>query len=474
MDWQESIIQRLNLREKSKKVVLDEIGILFESQFTDYLTANQIQFVQAENIKEIINGLRAGLLVFTKTTSIPDFLSSQAEVIHFDANRLPIDIEADVVKSLSNGQLMLLLDYQISHQNLCLIRSSNFPGILNEAENYYRTRKIEILRQNIDKIISQISNFDDILSLGDYWGEYQFLCFKNEISPDATLQQSLDANVEPLILQGLTRNAFFAPISDFKTVNNILPFIHKQQFMKKALVCFDGMGLTEWHFLKDYLKHDFNFEEKQIFALIPTTTRISRTAIYYANAEKVYSTNSVNEEKSFQEIFPELSTGFYREGDIYSPDKFLGIDLVTVIYNVFDELAHKTVFPPLESDKNLYLENIRQYLEHSTIRQDLRLLLDSGYKIWFCSDHGNMLASGNGQKIDKYLIESSSKRGTLIGKSELAHFYDVNYYEIPFVKEKMVLLAKSRTAFMSKQRKEITHGGITVDELIVPFVEVKD
>jgi len=95
-----------------------------------------------------------------------------------------------------------------------------------------------------------------------------------------------------------------------------------------------------------------------------------------------------------------------------------------------------------------------------------------GYSIFFCSDHGSVVARGNGQKIDKYLIEQSCKRATLISKSKLANSYDANQYKIPFITDKIALLAKDRTMFASKKETKISHGGITLDELIVPFVEI--
>lgn len=84
-----------------------------------------------------------------------------------------------------------------------------------------------------------------------------------------------------------------------------------------------------------------------------------------------------------------------------------------------------------------------------------------------------MAGQGNGLRIDKYLIEESSKRATLIEKTDLAEFYDVNHYPIPFLKDgKVALLAKGRTMFAHKNFSGISHGGITLEELIVPFVEV--
>ena len=60
----------------------------------------------------------------------------------------------------------------------------------------------------------------------------------------------------------------------------------------------------------------------------------------------------------------------------------------------------------------------------------------------------------------------------MISKTQLADFYNVDHYEVPFVEDKVTLLAKGRTMFASTKVREISHGGITLEELIVPFVEI--
>ena len=143
-----------------------------------------------------------------------------------------------------------------------------------------------------------------------------------------------------------------------------------------------------------------------------------------------------------------------------------------MIYNFFDDLAHKTELPPGEKTKAIYFKNILSYLGKSRIKDELLLLKSLGYSMFFCSDHGCVVAQGNGQRIDKYLIEQACKRATLISETKLANSYDAHQYSIPFVKDKIALLAKERTLFASKKETRISHGGITLDELVVPFVEI--
>jgi hypothetical protein len=44
--------------------------------------------------------------------------------------------------------------------------------------------------------------------------------------------------------------------------------------------------------------------------------------------------------------------------------------------------------------------------------------------------------------------------------------------KIPFVENKTIVLPEGRTMFSNLNSIEITHGGITVEEIVVPFIEV--
>lgn len=474
MTWQDIIINRLKLNDNSKKVVIDQIGLLHCLEFTNYLDDIAIKYIIAESVEEILSVVKnSDQLIISKSLSLPAYLRTKVNIIEFNEKQLPLDIESQILQQISIPQLIQLIDYQHDKNSLQLITKHNFRLILNESEKYGFEKEAEHLYEQINIYCQNIKTYNDILMLGDIWGKYIYSNFRSGKEPDNELVKKVDNATGKLILNGILKDSFYESTDNFKTVDRIVKYIRNKNNPKIALVCFDGMGVAEWHVLKEFLtENNFLFEQKYIFALIPTMTKISRSSIFYGNSDKVYEITSPNEDKAFKELFNERNVRFYREGQLQSNEQLLGIDTVKIIYNVFDDIAHKTILPPTENNKGMYFMNVRNYLEKSSIKNELMLLKETGYKIWICSDHGCVVATGNGQVIDKYLIETSSKRATIIVKSELSKFYDTNTYEIPFVKDKVVLLAKDRTSFSHKNKIEITHGGITLDELIVPFVEV--
>lgn len=476
MLWPEIIFNRLNINPGTKTIIVDHLGLLTEPDFTSFLSIKKMEWAFAQDVPGILSAIKSAKLVIIKEgLELPAYLKKQASVIRFDIQKLPTEIEPGILNKLSNTRIEALIEYANDTGFMQLIGQNNYKKYVATAERHCWQKEIRQLEENISVQCQSAQNYNDLLSLGELWGHYIYLNYRLDQSPKCKMLDELDRVSEALVLNHVVRDAFYESSFHPKTVDKIIPHIKSRRQQKVALVCFDAMGVAEWYVLQQYLSEKgLRFKEKMLFALIPTMTRISRSAIFYGNTEQAYHLKTINEDKAFAENLSNYTVRSFREGDLTSKEQLLGIEAVKLIYNVFDDLAHKTILPPSETTKHLYFNNVFNYLAKSRIKDELQLLADEGFKLWFCSDHGSVVAGGNGQKIDKYLIEASSKRATIIGKSELAKFYDVNQYEIPFVQEKIVLLAKGRTCFSTKNKTEITHGGISLDELVVPFIEVEN
>jgi hypothetical protein len=83
-----------------------------------------------------------------------------------------------------------------------------------------------------------------------------------------------------------------------------------------------------------------------------------------------------------------------------------------------------------------------------------------------------VIAKGNGKKIDKYLQDKFAKRACLIEDTTLVDLLDFPKMRIPFVEGKTLVLPRGRSMFDHVNSVEISHGGIAVEEIVVPFIEV--
>ena len=476
MSWQSTVYNRLKIKKNQKRILLDKTGVLLHDSLLEYLKVKEIDFVILNSLPEILveAGSNDRRVILSPFRELPASLSNKIDITVYDYRLLPIEIEHPLVHTLNTDSLIALLCFYNDSGKTNLITESNIQNGLAASSKHQNQIACANLKDQILALLqTTINHYDEILELGRLWGEYVYLCHEVGINPDEMLLKTIDEKTGTAVLDGCLKHSFLESSNNLKTVNKIRSHIKKKNRAKMALICFDGMGVAEWKLLEKCLTAlGFDFSEKYLFALIPTMTSISRSAIYYGTYESVYSLGSINEEKQFNDYFKDRFCRFYREGEIKDEDSVLGVDIVSVIYNFFDELAHKTELPPGEQTKTIYFKNVLSYLEKSRIKDELLLLKRLGYSMFFCSDHGCVAAQGNGQKIDKYLIEQSCKRATLMNESDLANSYDVNQYEIPFITDKIALLAKNRTMFASKKETKISHGGITLDELIVPFVEI--
>jgi hypothetical protein len=110
-------------------------------------------------------------------------------------------------------------------------------------------------------------------------------------------------------------------------------------------------------------------------------------------------------------------------------------------------------------------------LEQSNVKNTLRILIHNGYKLYFCYDHGSVVATGNGKKVEKYLQDKFAKRACIIPK-ESSELTEHRKLAIPCIEDKILALPDGRTMFTNKGKIEINHGGITLEEMVVPFIKV--
>ena len=94
------------------------------------------------------------------------------------------------------------------------------------------------------------------------------------------------------------------------------------------------------------------------------------------------------------------------------------------------------------------------------------------FAIYICSDHGSVVAVGNGQKLDKYLIDNFAKRAVIVPAAS-AGLIEQTKIKIPFIKDRLIALPDGRTMYANNNQIEINHGGITVEEMVVPYIKLQ-
>ena len=102
----------------------------------------------------------------------------------------------------------------------------------------------------------------------------------------------------------------------------------------------------------------------------------------------------------------------------------------------------------------------------------------SSFTVFLASDHGNVWARGIGRPNEGALVETRGERARIYtdpaflalgqGQSPTA----VEWTNVGLPPDLRVLLAPELDAFLNEGDRVVCHGGISLEEVIVPFVEI--
>ena len=121
---------------------------------------------------------------------------------------------------------------------------------------------------------------------------------------------------------------------------------------------------------------------------------------------------------------------------------------------------------------------IREWVKENFLLELLKSLWNNGFSIYISSDHGNIEAYGCGNPREGVLAEERGQRIRIFRNFKICQRIKENFsgsIEWPSIglpDNYHVLIAPDRQAFVNKGERIVCHGGITIEEVIVPFVKV--
>ncbi len=143
-----------------------------------------------------------------------------------------------------------------------------------------------------------------------------------------------------------------------------------------------------------------------------------------------------------------------------------------VVVNAVDDLMHTS---ELFGDAQL-LANLDVWVENGFLADLVARASAAGIETWITADHGNLECIGSGSIAEGVAIESSGKRllrypnRTLRDASAAEGVVWDDIPGLPSTAEPL-LFAAGRSAF-TNNAVSISHGGLSLDEVIVPLARV--
>jgi len=261
-----------------------------------------------------------------------------------------------------------------------------------------------------------------------------------------------------------------------------------------ALLCFDGLALDQWFLLRDYLQSvlpDLVFHENRTYAVAPTVTPVSRQALFAGRPPTTFAETLHRTDKDadrWQAYWVNQNVPQRRVA--YATVKVSGQGLddlravaesknrrLGVLVNLFDEVMHAVKGMTPEADKRVYYDTLRSHLENGRLAELFDLLLNHAYRLFLTADHGNVAGVGNGLKPPKALVESHARRVAIFDKAALAEEYAAAhglrlYRTKALPPDVHPVYLPGTQLFAPEDATHISHGGLSLEELVVPFVEV--
>lgn len=259
---------------------------------------------------------------------------------------------------------------------------------------------------------------------------------------------------------------------------------------KIALIVVDGLALDQWLVVREALatkQPKLRFREQTVFAWIPSLTSVSRQAAFAGKAPIFFPNSIQTTDKE-----PALWAQFWADQGL-TPNEVVYLNGLGDggLENVSEALSHPKarvaglvvkkvdkIMHGMEMGTAGMHNQVCQWAKQPYLNTLLDLLLDRGFRIYLTSDHGNLEAEGCGRPYEGAVAELRGERvriypdALLRGKVKERFPAALEWGTVGLPEDYLALLAPARQAFVQEKQRTVSHGGISVEELIVPLIQI--
>ena len=367
-------------------------------------------------------------------------------------------------------------------------------GVVIDPSSDARRRFERLLDKLKEKLPDKHSRYKDWQHAAMIWAEVVYLRYNLErgISEDTRRQfEELHAHIELLFEEWILRN--YGTLSNQPylprpvMVHHIPHYIASKPKEKVALIIIDGLALDQWLIIRDELKHELYFEEDLVYAWVPTLTSISRRSIFAGEPPQYFENTLLDTNKEecdwmrfWKDNDHRSEEVSYKRGiKLSDPGEIEQIlddprrRILGLVVNTVDEFMHHAQMGTREMHRQ-----VRAWVREGYLKELINKLLDGGFAVYITADHGNVCAIGKGEPNEGVLVEQRGKRSrvydnlTFVKRAAKAFPESIRWSDECLTPKYPVLIAGGLTAFAREGEKVVAHGGISVEEVLVPFIRV--
>lgn len=272
--------------------------------------------------------------------------------------------------------------------------------------------------------------------------------------------------------------------------------LNSTKLKKLALVVIDGLAMDQWVCLRNVIMEklgsDIHIKEDGVFAWVPTLTSVSRQSIFsgklpilFANSLRTTSKEPVHWKNFWTDHgAKKIEVSYIKEGKDQIDEDFLKkvIEVAEhpkrrvlgVVVNKIDQSMHG-----IKGGTSSLHAVVRDWARNGNIGALINHLLDLDYEITLTSDHGNIHGIGMGKPNAGAIADERGERAHVFNDELTRAMFakefpgSIEWPQIALPDDWRVLLAPGRKAFIPEGKQTVGHGGIAMEEVIVPFIKLK-
>lgn len=289
---------------------------------------------------------------------------------------------------------------------------------------------------------------------------------------------------------------------------------HMKDDTPTILVLLDNLRYDQWKVIEPIVSQAFRVEtEDYFFSILPTSTQYSRNAIFAGmlpseierfhpdwwlndnekGGKNLYEAQLLNEQLR-RLIRKPLRTDYIKVTNVAVAKEmqdnilnYLNNDLTVIVYNFIDMLSHARtemeVLKELASDETAYRSLTRSWFDHSPLLDALRKLEGREARIIITTDHGTMRVHNPSKVVaDRNTttnLRYKSGKNLQYNKKDVLEIKNPSDAGLPrqhvsstfiFAKEdSFFAYPNNYNYYVNYYKNTFQHGGISLEEMIVPF-----
>ena len=472
----------------------------------DIFAENNFDIVFLDENMPGMSGLETLSEIKEKKSSVPVIMITKSEEEYIMEEAIGSKIADYLIKPVNPNQILLSIKKNLDHSRLVSEKTTL------DYQKEFRKIAVEM------SMVNSWEDWSELYKKLLFW-ELELENIEDQSMVEILESQKIEANSQ--FGKFIERNYedWFQPKAD-KPIqsHNLFRELVVPEITKKdrpvLFVVIDNLRYDQWKAFESVVANHYKLEkEVPYYAILPTATQYARNAIFSGltplDMEKQfpqYWKNDVEEggknlyEAEFltahlKRLGLNIKQEYFKITNLAGGKKLVDSfktlkdhNLVTVVYNFIDMLSHaKTemdVVKELAADDKAYRSLTLSWFQNSPLLEIIRQAQQMGFRLIITTDHGTINVKNPSKVIgdkntslnlryktgrsltyedrDVYAVKEPRKIGLPTINMSSSYIFAKNDYFLAYV--------NNYNHYVSYYRNTYQHGGISLEEVIVPFL----